>query len=449
LIEPPQIEKSMGLELYSTSFTGLGGHLKQRYEDFIVEEIISEDKIIQADIGLEEPFIHEAPMISGESRKSRFIHFTLQKMGMTTMDAAELISSSLRVSRQLVSYAGLKDKRALTAQRISIPKSSFDTLKGLLLHRIWIRDFEYSRKQIRVGGLWGNRFTILVRELDTPCEQARDLSGELRTNPILNYFGIQRFGVSRPFTHLVGKALTKQDYEEAARYILTETTSDDSEDMRELREAMRDGKFTEAILDKFPKDLRYERLMIKSLLNQPEDYKRAFFKIPPKMQKLFVHSYQSLLFNRIISLRAKEGLHLIEPEVGDFIVKLGKTNIHRDDWLFVSENNHEERCNLVKSGEFGLVATIPGYASKMPNTRQSDHIRRILKEENTTLDSFRFPEAKEIDSPGGFHSVSISLSDLETKCVEGNLQIKFSLRKGSYATVVLRELMKSSPYNRI
>ncbi|MDF1539360.1 MAG: tRNA pseudouridine(13) synthase TruD [Candidatus Thorarchaeota archaeon] len=449
MIEPPQIEKSMGMELYSTSFTGFGGHLKQRYEDFIVEEILSKDKILQADIGLEEPFIHEDPLISGESRKSRFIHLTMQKMGMTTMDAAELISSSLRISRHLVSYAGLKDKRALTVQRISIPKSSFDALKELPLRRVWIRDPEYSRKQIQIGDLWGNRFTLLVRDLDIPCEQARELSKELRTDPILNYFGIQRFGVSRPFTHLIGKALTKQDYEEAARYILTKTTPDDSADIKELRESMRDGKFTEALLEKFPNDLRYERLMIKSLLNQPGDYKRAFFRIPPKMQKLFVHSYQSFLFNRIISLRAKEGLHLSEPEVGDFIVKLGKTNTHRDDWLFVSEKNHEEYCNLVQAGEFGLVATIPGYASKMPNTRQSEHVRRILKEENTTLDSFRFSESKEIDSPGGFHSVSIALSDLETKCVEGNLQIKFSLRKGSYATVVLRELMKSSPFDRL
>ncbi len=449
MIEPPQIEKSMGMEIYSTSFEGFGGHLKQRYEDFIVEEMLSKDEILRADIGLEEPSLLEDPMISGEPRKSRFIHFTLQKMGMTTMDAAELISSSLRIPRQSVSYAGLKDKRALTVQRISIPKLSFDALKEVPLHRIWIRDPAYSRKQIQVGSLWGNKFTILVRELNIPCERARQLSNELRTNPMLNYFGIQRFGVSRPFTHLVGKALIKQDYEEVARYILTESTPDDSEDMRELREAMRDGNFTETILDRFPKDLRYERLMIKSLQNHPDDYKRAFTRIPPKMQKLFVHSYQSFLFNRIISLRAKEGLHLIEPEVGDFIVRLGEANTHRDDWLFVSEKMHNEYCNLVKKGEFGLVATIPGYASKMPNTRQSDHVRRILKEENVALDSFRFPEIKEIDSPGGFHSVSISLSDLETKCIEDNLQIKFSLRKGSYATVVLRELMKSSPFNRI
>ncbi len=445
---PPPLEISLGMELYSTKFTGTGGNLKQRYEDFIVEEIDPSGRIALANISQEEPFIETEACVSGEPRKAKFIHFTVQKLGLNTMDVASLLSSFLKVSRNMITYAGLKDKRALTAQRFSAPAKSINDLKELKLLRIWVRELEYSRKQLHIGDLWGNRFTILIRGLDVPCKEACERAREITHQPILNYFGVQRFGVSRPFTHLVGKALTNRDYVEAARYILSKSSPYESEELKEIRESLMDGAIGEGVLEKFPKELRYERFMIKSLISHPRDYERAFSKIPPKMQTLFVHSYQSYLFNRIISLRVKEGLSLKEPEVGDFIIRLDRPHTGRDDWLFVTEQNYEMRLEQVKSGEYGLASVIPGYTSKMPNTKQTEHIVRIIREDDTTVENFRFPENRYLNSPGGLHPLSIELGKLDVQCIDEGLQIGFSLRKGSYATVVLRELMKNEPIKR-
>ncbi|MHA2425379.1 MAG: tRNA pseudouridine(13) synthase TruD, partial [Candidatus Thorarchaeota archaeon] len=361
---PPPLELSFGMELYSTSFDGTGGNLKRRYEDFIVEEIDPSGDIALAIIPQDGPFIEKEAPVLGEPRKARFVHFTVQKLGLNTMDVASLLSSSLKVSRNLVTYAGLKDKRALTAQRFSAPARSVNDLKELDLLRMWVREMKFSRKQIQPGDLWGNRFTILIRDLEAPCDEACQRLSELSEIPLLNYFGVQRFGVSRPFTHLVGRALTNRDFEEAARYILAESSPYESEELREIRASIMDGPISDETLDVFPKELRYERFMIKSLINHPQDYERAFSKIPPKMQTLFVHSYQSYLFNHIISLRVKEGLSLEEPEVGDFIVKFDSPSIGRDDWLFVTDQNHEIRTEQVKSGEYGIFNAIPGYTLK-------------------------------------------------------------------------------------
>ncbi|MCK5150495.1 MAG: tRNA pseudouridine(13) synthase TruD, partial [Candidatus Thorarchaeota archaeon] len=238
---PPPLEISFGMELYSTKFTGTGGNLKQRYEDFIVEEIDPSGRIALANISQEGPFIEKEASVSGEPRKARFIHFTVQKLGLNTMDVASLLSSSLMVSQNMITYAGLKDKRALTAQKFSAPAKSVNDLKELELLRVWIREIEYSRKQLRTGDLWGNRFRILLRNLDVSCKEACERASEIARQPILNYFGIQRFGVSRPFTHLVGKALTNRDYDEAARYILAKSSPYESEEMKEIRESLMDG----------------------------------------------------------------------------------------------------------------------------------------------------------------------------------------------------------------
>jgi tRNA pseudouridine13 synthase len=436
------------MELYSTEYGGTGGIIKQRFEDFIVEEIDPSGEIALAKIPQDEPFIKKDEPVSGERRKARFVHFTVQKLGMNTMDVASLLYSSLKVSRNLVTYAGLKDKRALTAQRFSAPVKSVDTLRELELQRMWIYEMEYSRKQIQIGDLWGNRFTIMLRNLNVPCEEACQRAIALSQQPILNYFGVQRFGVSRPFTHLVGRALTRQDYEDAARNILEKSSPYESEELKEIRASLMGGEISEETFEKFPKELRYERFMIRSLINHPLDYERAFSKIPPKMQTLFVHSYQSYLFNRIISLRVKEGLSVTEPEVGDFIIRLDSPHTSRDDWLFVTDQNHETRLEQVKSERYGIASVIPGYASKMPNSKQTDLVTKILQEEDAAIGGFRFPKNKYLDSPGGLHPLTLDMTKIDANCTDDGLRIRFSLRKGSYATVVLRELMKNDPSRR-
>ncbi|MFX1416771.1 MAG: tRNA pseudouridine(13) synthase TruD, partial [Promethearchaeota archaeon] len=335
-------------------------------------------------------------------------------------------------------------------QMMSIPSSAFARFKDMKLSRIAIRSPHYARRAIQIGDLWGNQFTIRLSDMDADCPEALSAVKELKRVRLLNYFGVQRFGVTRPYTHLVGRSLVKRDFEEATRILLTATSEYESEQLTEARGRLAENLLPDnGILEAFPKELGYEREVMKQLIKHPSDFKKALSKVRSRILGIFVHSYQSYLFNRLISLRVKSKLPIDRPEPGDFIIKLDETHSGRDEWLFVTEQNHESRMELLLSGEYGLAAPLPGYSTKTPPSLQSELLQKVLGDEGVTLAEFRNPEWKALDSPGGLHLLTLELPQIEELCDDLGLVLKFRLRKGSYATVVMRELMKNHPIHRV
>ena len=327
------------MESYSTDFDGIGGRIKTQFEDFVVEEVTPSGDLLDV-VDWESA---SGPIIE-EEKKPKYAIFVVQKMGLSTMDAANIIAAELRLSRNLITYAGLKDKRAITVQSMSGPARIAEDLLSLNLSRIHIRDIRKSRQSVQIGDLWGNRFKILLRNTDLDCEAASELAWKIRDAPLLNYFGVQRFGVTRPTTHLVGRALARRDYEEAIRIMLTTSSGYETEDLGEIRQELaEDLSPTQEMIDAFPKELGYERDVMKFLANNPDEYERAITRIPPRVLTLFVHAFQSYLFNRLISRRKERGHSIEHPEVGDFIIELDETHSGRDSWLYVTEGTLDER----------------------------------------------------------------------------------------------------------
>jgi len=442
------LEQSLGMEFYSTEVPGVGGRLKARFEDFQVEEITPTGDILQIqDLSDAESLTEAATSISGAPKK--YAQFTVQKMGLTTLDVVNILAAELGISRHLVSYAGLKDKRAITTQAMSVPAKSATAFSELQLFQIALRDPHYVSAPVRVGDLWGNRFSILLRDIESE-ETSLKAAEAVRTTPLLNYFGEQRFGVVRPYTHLVGKAAVKRDFRGAIRTMLTTTSQYEDEQITSLRKELAEELvFDESVLQMLPDGLRYEKNVAEFLTKNPGEYARAFRQIPPRIRTLFVHAYQSYLFNRLISKRHEAGLPLDRPIPGDFLIQLDRPHSGRDSWLYVTEKNLDERTTLVEAGQFGIAAPVPGYATKMPPSPQTDTLRAILDNEGITLLDFRNEGSRAIDSAGGLHLLSISVPGLEDEFVDRGLHLRFRLRKGSYATVVLREIMKNHPIERV
>ncbi len=439
-------EKPFGMEFYSTDSIGIGGKLKTRYEDFLVEEIAADRTLI----GFKEWQDGTTSEIIVEGKKSRFVTFTVQKMGISTLDLSTILSSSLKLPRNLVTYAGLKDKRAVTVQKMSIPSHAITRLMDLELSRINLRDFSYTRHPIQIGDLWGNKFTILLRDLEVDPDTALRAAEAVRETPLLNYFGVQRFGLNRPNTHLAGKYLIKRDFENTIRTMLCTESTFESEELREVRlKLTEDLTPTEKMIESFPKDLSYERKILHELIKTPGEYERALQRVSPRILTLMVHAYQSFLFNRLLSRRIIAGMSIVQPTPGDFLIELDTTHSGRDSWLYVTETSLEERIAQVKRGEYGLALPVPGYTTRLPPASQTDELKSLLMDEEVTLRDFRNPKMKALDSPGGLHLAAIVIDDLDASYTEEDLRVAFSLRKGSYATVVLRELMKNHPINRV
>ena len=444
--EAHPLEKTVGMELYSPDCDGIGGRLKTRYEDFLVEEITTDNEILIYKDWINKP--PGEPILEG--KKTKFVNFTVQKMGLSTMDVSSIIASSLKLPRNLVGYAGLKDKRAVTVQRMSAPIRAAPGLGTLELSNIEIRDIEPSKQLIQIGELLGNRFTILLRQLDVPLEKALEVAEEVQTTPLLNYFGVQRFGIARPNTHIAGKNLIKGDFEGMVRTILCMPGDYESQEILDARAELAETMTpTEKIIEVFPKDLSYERTVMYELMKQPGEFKRAVTRIPPRILTLMVHAYQSYLFNKLLSMRVKSGLSHVIPEPGDFLIAQNKTHAGRDAWLYVTDSTLDERRKQVTKNEYALALPSPGYATRLPPSKQSEMVKEILQDEQITLNDFRNPQMRSIDATGGLHRTSITLSDFKASVKDEGLLVQFSLQKGSYATIVLRELMKNHPINRI
>jgi len=446
MIDAHPLEKTLGMELYSTDFPGVGGRLKIRFEDFIVEEISANQTVLSLQ---DWPESTETPHIV-EGERNRFVTFTVQKMGLSTMDVANIVAATIKISRNNITYAGLKDKRAITTQFMSAPSNTVKSLLALKLFRIAIRDIHYTRHPVQIGDLWGNRFTILIKDITSDCDSALEVASQLREQTLLNYFGVQRFGITRPNTHLVGKALIKRDFEDAVRIMLSSTSEYESEELTNVRLQLSENLTpTQKMIESFPEDMGYEKAVMLELMKHPGDFERAINKIPPRVLTLQVHAFQSYIFNRLLSRRVRLGLSVDSPEIGDFLIKLDEPHSGRDVWLYVTESSLEERQSQVESGEYGLALPITGYSTRLPSVKQSELLKQIMKDEDIRLADFRNPKMRSLDSSGGLHLASIRLPDLDVSCSDDGLLARFSLRKGSYATIVMREIMKNHPINRV
>jgi tRNA pseudouridine13 synthase len=104
---------------------------------------------------------------------------------------------------------------------------------------------------------------------------------------------------------LVGKALVRGDFEEAAMLFLAKPSIHEHPASRQARQELETTRnFKQAQAD-FPKQLRFEKLMLNHLADNPDDFVGAFQRLPLKLQALFVQAHQSYLFNRFLSERVK------------------------------------------------------------------------------------------------------------------------------------------------
>lgn len=421
----------------------------------MVEEITPQKEIIPA-LGPEAPtnsLNHEC--IGGG--EGEYTIFTLERHAMyNTFEALDRIARRLGVGIKRFSYAGVKDKRAVTTQRLSAWRIEPEKLEELNIKGLYIRDVKRGNDAVKLGDLWGNHFRITIREINLKeseveervkqtFREIEDLGG------VPNFFGYQRYGIQRPLSHLVGIKLLKNEFREAAMLFLAKAYPLEKEDAQEARNYLFETGDFAGSFEKFPKRLSYERIMLKHLSRHPNDVLGAFRRLPRGLLKMFVHAVQSYLFNRILSLRYKYGLPLNSAIPGDIVNSVD--NISPDGYVIVKEETASKINEEIKSGKLGVSIPLIGYDSNLPEDKPRELVEKILQEEELNPGMFKLQSAPEISSRGMFRLIILKISDLELLEISSDdytedaikITVSFSLRKGSYATVVLREIMKTDP----
>ena len=446
MLQVPPLEKVLGIETYATQSPGVEGRIRQLLDDFVVEELLVDGSLAEVSLPVEgwEP--------AGEGR---YLICVLVKRRWDTFLAVREVAQRLRISQKRIRFAGIKDTKALTAQHISLQNVSPNRVLDVQIKDIKLYPQRFSKERVYSQLIKGNRFHITVRGIDHPAavieKQTTNIQDEIESvGGVPNFFGHQRFGTIRPNTHQIGKHLTRGDVEKAALVFLAEPSVHEHPEAREARQRLQDTMDFGEALERFPRFLRYERFMLRHLAKYPNDFVGAFRELPRRLRKLFVQGYQSYLFNRFISERIRRGIPLDEPQIGDYTIKLDEHGLPTEEYDQATETNIQTIGQSVKEGKMCVAAPLVG--TKQPPSKgvQGEIEQEILEAENVTPEKFNIPFMPEATAQGRVRAVLNPVWNLlqeeisEDKENPGNQMMKlgFTLNRGSYATVLLREFMK-------
>jgi len=448
----PRIDKLIGIDVYATETAGIGGVIRESVDDFVVEEVLvdgSKAKIEKAS---------ENRVLGASSTKQRYLLCVLVKRNWDTFIALRNIAKQLGINQRQVQIAGIKDAKAVTAQHITIEHGLIEDASKVAVKDIEIRPVGYFRDKLSTFYLLGNSFTIRIKAIKLSestiekriTETARALDA---VGGIPNFFGHQRFGTTRPITHLVGKAIVEGDFEEAAMLFLAKPSVHEHPSSRKARKELKATRDFKRALQNFPRQLRYERLMLIHLVDKPDDFVGAFRQLPVKLQTLFVQAYQSYLFNRFLSERIKNGFSLGKAEVGDYVVNVERSGLPMVNVAKVAGAENLSKVNdLVKAGKMRVALPLIGTKQKLSQGVMGQIERQILEEENVETEKFRVDAIPETSGRGGLRAVVAPIKNFKMNGIsacaanqrERQTDLSFMLLRGSYATVLLREIMKPS-----
>jgi tRNA pseudouridine13 synthase len=397
---------------YLTNFPGIGGAIKQRVEDFQVTEV-----------PLYEP--------AGEGEH---VYAEIQKAGLTTFAAIHRLAKALNVNSRDIGYAGLKDANAMTRQVVSIQGVSEEAVRELSLPDVQVLWAARHGNKLRLGHLKANRFVIKVRDVD-PADvvKLQPVIAELQKRGMPNYFGEQRFGM-RKNNHLLGAALLAGDNSKVLHLLLgsPDPAIDDSQAMG-ARKAFDQNDFDNA-MRLFPRRCGMER----RVLHRFRSSRRpglAVREIDEKLRRLWISATQSEMFNQVLARRIGTIDTLID---GDLAWK------HENGACFAVESVEAERARA-EAFEVSATGPLVGYRMTLPKGEALAIEQAVMQEHGLSPESFRVegkhrikgarrplrvrPEEVEIASGVDEHGPHVTLA--------------FTLPAGSFATVLLREVMKN------
>jgi tRNA pseudouridine13 synthase len=447
-----RIEKLLGIDVYVTETSGIGGVIRRSVDDFVVEEVLVDGSKAKIEKAV------ESHVLGASRTKQRYLLCVLVKRNWDTFIAIKNIAKQLGISQRQIHIAGIKDAKAVTAQHITIEQGLMEDVSKVAAKDIEIRPVGYFRDKLSPYYLLGNNFTIRVKAIkrseSTIEKRIIETSRELETvGGIPNFFGHQRFGTTRSITHLVGKAIVEGDFEEAAMLFLAKPSVHEHPSSRQARGELHLTQDFKQALQNFPKQLRFERFMLRRLAEKPEDFVGAFKQLPIKLQTLFVQAHQSYLFNRFLSERIKRGFSLNKAEVGDYLVSVERSGLPMVNVAKVAGAEAVTEANeLIKAGRMRVALPLIGIKQRLSKGVMGQIEREIFEEEGIEREKFRVNAIPEISRRGGLRAVVVPIKNFKLHGVsacaanhrEHQADFSFMLLRGSYATVLLREIMKPS-----
>ncbi len=421
------MERDLGIEGYLTTTPGVGGTIKASAEDFVVEEVSAPPPVV----------------VDGR--------YTIARLRVREWETNRLVrqlARSLHVSRHRIGYAGTKDKQAVTAQLFSFDGVEPEAVSALRMKDLEVLETFRASRPLELGDLVGNRFRIVVRDLREGPETAavvEETTRQLRAaGGFPNFFGIQRFGSVRPITHVVGKHIVRGEFAEAVKTYIANPIEGEDPESYEVRAALeRSGDVKEALHD-YPRNYTFEKAMLNHLAVHPDDEIGALRVLPLSLLMMFVHAYQSFLFNGILSERIRRGLPIREPVEGDLVLPADRRGLpDRERTIEVTADNRDRVAARCREGKGWVSAILYGSESGFAGGEMGEIERAAVAAEGLRPEDFIIPDLPRISSKGTRREILAPLHDLHAEVEEDRLLVDVELTRGAYATCLLREYTKA------
>jgi tRNA pseudouridine13 synthase len=288
--------------------------------------------------------------------------------------------------------------------------------------------------KLKPGHLAGNRFAIRIRDVGAEslpaCQGVLDV---ISRRGVPNYFGEQRFG-RRGDNDRLGSALVAGDLEGFIHLLLGGPRADDPPDCRRARELFDAGQFPEA-LKAWPGQYRNERHALGAWIRTKGAARAAFSAVDKFHKRLVVSAFQSLLFNRVLARRIDQ----IDTVVaGDLAQKTDSGGV------FLVEDEPAEK---VRAGAFEISPTGPlfGYRVSLAQGAPGELERAVLAEVGLSSEDWRKPGAHKVK--GMRRALRFGLKDAAATAGSDEhgpyIEVCFTAPPGCFATVALREIMKT------
>lgn len=392
---------------------GIGGAIKQRPEDFVVEEV-----------PLYEP--------SGEGTH---VYFRIEKAGIPTPQAVNEIARALGRQSFEIGYAGLKDADAVACQMLSVEHIDPARVQALEVPRIRVLSVSRHTNKLKLGHLRGNRFHIKLRQADAArVADARAMLDVLVRRGVPNYFGPQRFG-QRGDTWAIGRAMLREDYDEMLAIMLGRPGPNDHGAIREARKLFDRGDYAAAAAA-WPYLFRNERRACRELAHHKGRSFKAVRAIDRQAKRFYVSAYQSILFNQVVAQRIQR---LDQLFAGDLAWRHPQGAVFRVEDV----DREQPRCTA-----FEISPTGPLFGQRMsePQGEPGEMERALLAAESLTPDDW-IEEGKR-KTPGTRRPLRFQPAEaaIDTGCDDAGpyVEVRFMLESGCYATTMLREICKGS-----
>lgn len=400
------------LPYLTADLPGVGGEIKRNNEDFRVEEIPKYQPC-------------------GDGTHT---YLTIEKDGLTTLAAIRMIAKAIGKRPNDIGYAGLKDAHGITRQTFSVEHVDPERIRALEGGRIRILSVSRHTNKLKLGHLAGNRFLIKIRNAHgTQPQTAAAVVDVLRRRGVPNYFGPQRFG-TRGDNAMIGRAVLRDNYNEAIALLLGRPLPSDRPDVRKARELFDEGDLN-AAASAWPKGFGQQARVCRAMLRANGDARAAWRAVDHGLRKLYFSAVQSELFNQVLAERIETIDRLM---TGDIAWK------HVNGACFVVEDPTVEqpRCDRQE-----ISPTGPLFGRKMTDARGEVGLAeaRVLAASGLAREQLRAKDGTKLDGARRPLRVPLEDSDVDVGSDEHGpyLRLAFALPPGAYATNVTREVTKS------